>query len=240
MARPKQSRLVMATPVSAFFRPFGKHCVRREPVLLKLDEYETIRLLDYEGMQQAEAAKVMNISRPTLTRIYNIARRHVAKSLVEGRPIIISGDNADFADFQEQKINIKVMNQKIAIPTAEGKLCQHFGKAPQVTFVTVNNHQIVAKEVLEAPRHAHGSMPRFIKAHKCTDVLCGGLGQGAITMLNQMGIQVHGGAPAIDIEQVIEQYLNGSIVYGSSSCHHHGGEHHHQHGEGCHCHHEGE
>ena len=72
------------------------------------------------------------------------------------------------------------MNQKIAIPTFEGKLWQHFGKAPEVTFVTVENGQVKETVVLRAPEHEHGSMPRFIAAQGATDVLCGGLGQGAI------------------------------------------------------------
>lgn len=232
MPRPKQSRQVMTAPEAAGFKPFGRSCMRRQPVILGLDEYETIRLLDYVGMQQAEAATAMNVSRPTLTRIYNSARQNMAKALVEGRPISISGGNADFADYQEQKNNIKVMNQKIAIPTADGKLCQHFGQAPQVTVVTIENNAVTETLTLTAPPHEHGSLPRFIASHNCTDVLCGGLGSGAVNMLNQLGIQVHGGAPAIGIDELLEQYLNGSIVYGDSNCHHdhHGGEgHQHQH-----------
>jgi len=225
MARPKQSRLVMAAPDSAGFKPYGRDCICRQPVFLQLDEYETIRLLDYEDMQQAQAAEVMNVSRPTLTRIYNIARKNVALALVEGRPIVITGGNTDFAQYKEQKTNIKVMNQKIAIPTQDGVLYPHFGKAPQVTIVTVEENKVKECIVLTSPEHEHGAMPRFISAQGCTDVLCGGLGQGAVKMLNDMGIEVHGGAPALPVAQLVELYLNGSIEYGDSSCHHDGCHH---------------
>lgn len=53
------------------------------------------------------------------------------------------------------------MNQRIAIPTNEGKLWQHFGKAPQVTIVNVEDGKIVDQKVLQAPEHEHGAMPRF-------------------------------------------------------------------------------
>lgn len=121
-------------------------------------------------------------------------------------------------------------NQKIAIPTNEGKLWPHFGKAPQVTIVTVEDGMVKETEVKEAPEHEHGAMPRFIAAEGCTDVICGGLGQGAVVMLDQLGIAVHAGASALPIEQVEAMYLDGTIEYGDGSCHHDGCEgHHHEH-----------
>ena len=229
MSRPKQSRIISSSPVVSGFRPYGRCCYRKDSIQLRYDEYESIRLLDYEGQLQDVAAKQMNVSRPTLTRIYAEARKKIAMALVEGKKIVISNDNIEFEDYQQQKSNIQVMNQKIAIPTSEGKLWQHFGKAPEVTFVTVEDGQVKETVVLKAPEHEHGAMPRFIAAQGGTDVLCGGLGKGAVTMLNDLGIQVHGGAPTIAVEEVLSQYLGGTIVYGDSSCHHHCEGHHHDH-----------
>lgn len=61
----------------------------REPVLLTLDEMEALRLVDYEGMIQEEAAKAMGVSRGTLWRCLDSARRKVARSVVEGRELVI-------------------------------------------------------------------------------------------------------------------------------------------------------
>lgn len=130
----------------------------------------------------------------------------------------------DFKNSKQQETTYKEM-RKIAIPTNEGKLWPHFGKAPQVTFVTVDNGKIADKEVLDAPEHAHGAMPKFILEHGATELLCGGLGQGAVNMLRQLGIELHAGAPAIDIDDVVNQYLNGTIEYGDSSCPHDGCQH---------------
>ena len=225
MARPKQNRIIVSSPGVSGFRTYGRCCKRKEIMLLRYDEYESIRLIDYEGKLQEDAAKSMNVSRPTFTRIYSEARNKIAIALVEGKRIVISNDNIKFEEYQQQKSNIQVMNQKIAIPTFEGKLWQHFGKAPEVTFVTVENGQVKETVVLRAPEHEHGSMPRFIAAQGATDVLCGGLGQGAINMLNELSIQVHGGAPTIAVEEVLNQYLGGTIVYGESNCN--GGCNHH-------------
>jgi len=112
--------------------------------------------------------------------------------------------------------------QKIAIPTNDGKLWAHFGKAPQVTIFTVENNQVKDSVVVPAPEHEHGAMPRFLAAQGCTDVVCGGLGGGAVNLLQQLNIRVHAGAPALPVEEVIKMFLDGTIVYGDGSCHHDG------------------
>lgn len=117
-------------------------------------------------------------------------------------------------------ITIKEMKQKIAIPTADGMLFPHFGKAPQVTIFDIDDNTLVGKQVLTAPEHAHGAMPRFLQGLGVTDVICGGLGAGAVEMLGEMGIAIHGGAPVIGTDELIGKYLDGSITYGDSSCHH--------------------
>lgn len=228
MTRPKQNRIILTSPGVSGFRPYGRCCQQMKIIQLRYDEYESIRLIDYDGKLQDDAAKSMKVSRPTFTRIYSEARKKIAMALVEGKRIVISNDNISFEEYRQRKSNIQVMNQKIAIPTCEGNLWQHFGKAPEVTFVVVENGQVKETVVLQAPKHEHGAMPRFIAAQGATDVLCGGLGQGAVDMLNELGIQVHGGAPTITVEEVLRQYFGGTIVYGDSSCHHHCDGYHHE------------
>ncbi len=91
MGRNCVSRYVQATPAIKGFRPFGRLRDRRGYVILNLDEYEAIRLLDYEHHTQEEAAVKMGVSRPTLTRIYERARMTFATALVEGRELLIGG-----------------------------------------------------------------------------------------------------------------------------------------------------
>lgn len=96
MARRKQLRTIASPPLMAGYKPFGIPRTQLESVTLNIDEYESLRLLDYEGLNQEQAAERMNISRPTLTRIYDSARKAIAKAFVEGKMLLIEGGNINF------------------------------------------------------------------------------------------------------------------------------------------------
>jgi predicted DNA-binding protein (UPF0251 family) len=78
-------------PAMEGFKPFGIPMRELESLNLLFEEYEALRLADYENLTQEEAAKKMNISRPTFTRLYDKARKSIAKAFVEGKAIIIQG-----------------------------------------------------------------------------------------------------------------------------------------------------
>jgi predicted DNA-binding protein (UPF0251 family) len=96
MPRPKNNRKIVSPPLMKGFKPFGIPRRELETIVLSIDEYESIRLLDYEGLLQEQAAERMQVSRPTLTRIYESARRSMAKAFVEGKMIVIEGGNIEF------------------------------------------------------------------------------------------------------------------------------------------------
>lgn len=96
MSRPKHCRRISSPPLMSGFKPFGIPRSITEELVLHYDEYEAIKLLDYEGLLQEEAAERMNVSRPTLTRIYAKARQKVAKAFVEGMTLLIEGGEVDF------------------------------------------------------------------------------------------------------------------------------------------------
>jgi len=73
------------------YKPFGIPMRELESVILLFEEFEAIRLADYENLTQEEAAVRMNISRPTFTRLYDKARKCIAKAFIEGKAIIIQG-----------------------------------------------------------------------------------------------------------------------------------------------------
>jgi len=81
------------------FKPFGIPLTNLEPVILLFEEYESIRLSDYEGLTQEQSAVKMNVSRPTYTRIYEKARRSIAQAFVEGKAIFIEGGNYHTEDY---------------------------------------------------------------------------------------------------------------------------------------------
>ncbi len=91
MSRPRKCRRVNSLPVFVRFRPQGIPLRRVKRVILSLDEFEAIRLADYEGLEHAAASERMNISRPTFTRLIEAAHGKMAQALVEGAALIIEG-----------------------------------------------------------------------------------------------------------------------------------------------------
>ena len=89
MARPQKQRCICSIPQTTGFSPRG--CAVSGSVNLTYDEYEVIRLLDHLRLTQEECAERMQISRPTVTRIYDEARRKMADMLVNGKELTIGG-----------------------------------------------------------------------------------------------------------------------------------------------------
>lgn len=96
MPRPKKKRKVNNPPKMHGFKPFGIALCDTEQVIMQYDEYETLKLVIYDDLSQDLAADCMEISRPTLTRIYNSALKKMAQAFVEGKSIIIKGGNFEF------------------------------------------------------------------------------------------------------------------------------------------------
>ena len=89
MARPKKQRRVCAEPVRCRFSP--EHGAIGDPILLTVDEYEALRLIDLEHLTQEQCAAQMQVARTTVTAIYDTARQKLAEMLVHGKALEISG-----------------------------------------------------------------------------------------------------------------------------------------------------
>lgn len=96
MPRPKKKRLVYEPPIFSDFKPIGVPGSRLNTELLGLDEFEALRLADYQGMEHNEAAEEMEISRPTFTRLIEAARKKMAVFIVEGKRLQIEGGQVHF------------------------------------------------------------------------------------------------------------------------------------------------
>lgn len=91
MSRPKKCRRVCGLPRCSEFGPSARERSGSGPVLMSVEEYEAIRLIDYQGCSQAECSEYMCVARTTAQFIYNSARKKLAAALVEGRPLRIEG-----------------------------------------------------------------------------------------------------------------------------------------------------
>lgn len=98
MPRPMKWRKVCCLPESNKFGPLDSQANTENFVNMTVVEYETIRLIDLEGLTQEACADHMNISRTTVQGIYNEARKKVAQSLVNGKVLFIQGGEYRLCD----------------------------------------------------------------------------------------------------------------------------------------------
>ncbi len=89
MPRPKRPRCIASRPVIKGFKPRGT--IETGEVVLSLEEFEALRLIDYEGLDQSGAAEVMDVSRQTVGRILKTARFKIAESLVTAKRLTVQG-----------------------------------------------------------------------------------------------------------------------------------------------------
>jgi uncharacterized protein len=96
MSRPTKNRKVSTPPKMIGFKPYGLKKCKKESIVLNYDEFEGLKYMNYDNLQQEEAAIKMDISRPTFTRLYNSALKKIATAFVEGKSIEIEGGNVQF------------------------------------------------------------------------------------------------------------------------------------------------
>ena len=89
MPRPCIRRRVRGRPNSDYFKPAGIRMIDLEENILSIDEFEAVRLIDLEETPQEKAAKKMNISQPTLSRILKSARKKLSDAIIKGKAIKI-------------------------------------------------------------------------------------------------------------------------------------------------------
>lgn len=89
MPRPHKKRTVCCMPKNQSFAPVGTG--GKETVVMSVDEYETIRLIDLDGFTQEDCAVQMGVARTTVQSIYNKARGKIADVIVNGKALVISG-----------------------------------------------------------------------------------------------------------------------------------------------------
>lgn len=96
MPRNQKERIVFEPPNIEGMKPIGIYGKHLESISLSIDEYEAIRLADYENMEQVEAAQIMGVSRPTFTRLIKKAHQKIAEAIVGVKIIRVEGGNFSF------------------------------------------------------------------------------------------------------------------------------------------------
>jgi predicted Fe-Mo cluster-binding NifX family protein len=112
------------------------------------------------------------------------------------------------------------MNKRIAIPTSNGLLDEHFGHCRWFTVVELVDDTIKTVTLLDAPPHQPGYLPRWLAERNITDVIAGGMGRKAIQLFNQQNINVYVGAPSLSPKNLIEGFLNETLAFSENCCDH--------------------
>ena len=173
MTRPTRCRRICMEPAYDSFFPDG--VLTGEEVIMTLDEYETIRLIDLEEYTQHECAKQMNISRTTVAEIYKSARYKMADSVVNGKQLLITGGNYQFCDGMtspfckkhcNRAVNSVVRSEilkkegnkmRIAVTYEDGKIYQHFGHTSQFKLYDIEDGKIASTQIVDTNGQGHGA-----------------------------------------------------------------------------------
>jgi predicted Fe-Mo cluster-binding NifX family protein len=122
---------------------------------------------------------------------------------------------------------------KIAIPTKGNTVDNHFGHCEMYTVITADdNRNITNTEILPSPQGCgcKSNIAGIFQQIGVEVMLAGGIGEGAINVLNHHGINVVRGCTG-NVNTLAELYLKGKLVDSGKSC----AQHEHHHGEGHSC-----
>ena len=238
-----RKRIVCKEPDTTIFVP-QKNDVS-EMLIMTVDEYESIRLIDLKGFSQEECANKLGVARTTAQLIYKNAREKVAKALVMGTGLRIEGGNYMLCDGRRRckKCHLANSNTKqhlflekedgimrIAVTYDNGEVFQHFGRTENFKVYEIENNQIIASEVISSNGQGHGALAGILAMNQIDVLICGGIGGGAQMALTEVGIELCAGAFG-DVDKAVLNYLEGTLVNTGSNC-----NHHHEEGHGCHEH----
>ena len=227
MPRPCKKKCVSSIPsYTAFIHTDDP--IPASHIQMSVEEYETIRLIDYLGWNQEECAKQMQTSRGSVQSLYNEARRKLSRFLMEGSAMVIAGGNYQL-DLAQKPTGDDSM--KIAVTYDNGQVFQHFGHTETFKIYDVEEGKVVHSEVVDTNGSGHGALAGVLNALNADVLICGGIGGGAQTALAAAGIKLFGGVSG-DADEAVEAFINETLEYNPDvKCSHH----EHNHGEGHTC-----
>ena len=122
---------------------------------------------------------------------------------------------------------------KIAVTYDNGNIFQHFGKAEFFKGYEIEDNKVISGEVIGSNGTGHGALAGLLADQDVDVLICGGIGGGAQTALEEAGVEMCAGAQG-DADQAVEAYLKGELVSTGANC-----DHHHEEGHSCGHHEEG-
>lgn len=217
-----------------------------DSIELSVDEYEAVRLIDFQNFTQEECGAYMKIARTTVQEIYASARRKLAAALVEAKTLIIKGGDYVLCDGREaycgcggcprHRINNDKISKgdnvmRIAVTYENGLVFGHFGHTAQFKLYDVEDGKITSQQVVDTEGSGHGALAGLLRSLKTDVLICGGIGGGAQNALTEAGIKFYGGVTG-SADNAVNAFLEGNLGFNPNvHCEHH--EHEHACGHNC-------
>ena len=239
MPRTTKCRKICSFPDFYSFVPEEADAGNIETVMMSLDEYETLRLLDYEGLNQEECALRMGVARTTVTAMYESARKKLLSAVVEGKRLHIAGGNIEIdRERSGFSVNLKSKGDKamrVAVTYDNGNVFGHFGKTEQFKVYDIEDGKVVNSQILGTNGEGCGALAGILNIADVDALICGGIGGGAVNAIEEAGIKLYAGASG-STDAAVEALIAGTLeAIGEANCDHHD----HEHGEGHSCGHGG-
>lgn len=208
MPRPRKCRKVCCLPDNDGFVPVrgGEELT---PIVLNVDEYESIRLIDREGFSQEQCGEYMRIARTTVQQIYAAARKKLADALVEGLPLRIEGGDFQLCDGNEdycgcggcrrhrrgcvQQNIMEDRKMRIAIPLDENKqdVCIVLARAPYFLFWEDGKDTILENPAAQAHGGAGIQAAQFLVDNGVNVLITVRCGQNAADVFKVAGMKIY-------------------------------------------------
>lgn len=235
MPRTTKCRRIYGFPDYYSFIPEEADVSRIETITLSLDEFETIRLLDHEGLNQEECAARMGVARTTVTSMYENARKKLISTIVEGKRLCIAGGNIKI-DRERNVLSVDIKGKgenvmRVAVTYDNGNVFGHFGRTEQFKVYDIEDGNIVSSKILDTNGEGCGALAGILNIADVDALICGGIGGGAQMALEEAGIKLYAGASG-NTDAAVEALIAGTLnASGEANCNHHD----HEHGEGHSC-----
>lgn len=219
MPRPRKCRKVCRLPDNDGFVPVNPD-TGLEAVVLNVDEYEALRLIDREGFSQEQCGEYMHIARATVQQIYACARKKLADALVEGRALRIQGGDYRLCDGKEDSCGCGGCRRhrrgrepkeqqegnfvKIAIPLDENKqdVCIVLARAPYFLFREEGRDTIVENPAAQAAGGAGLQAAQFLVDRGVTALITVRCGQNAAEVFAGANMKIYRSAHKSALEDL--------------------------------------
>lgn len=207
MPRPRKCRKVCQMPRSLEFRPVDGN-KEKEKIILTVDEYEAIRLIDKQGFSQEECSTYMKVSRATVQMIYNSARKKLAEALVSACSLRIQGGDYQLCDGEEEfcdcggcKKHRRVWTHvekedgkmRIAIPLDENKkdVCIVLARAPYFLFHEDGKDTVIENPAAAAQGGAGIQVAQFLVDNQIDALITVRCGQNAAEVFQAAEMKIY-------------------------------------------------